>query len=117
MMNYPPAAHLMALYLMSEDEEALNRGAVRLKALAMSHTRQEIALIGPSDAGLSKLKDVYRKVLYLKCTEMNYLTEWKLSLIHILFRIFFQIQSVHFQILDTNAKFQKQTLHGVILIK
>ena len=77
MMNYPPAAHLMALYLMSEDEEALNRGAVRLKALAMSHTRQEIALIGPSDAGLSKLKDVYRKVLYLKCTEMNYLTEWK----------------------------------------
>ncbi len=77
MMNYPPAAHLMALYLMSEDEEALNRGAVRLKALAMSHTRQEIALIGPSDAGLSKLKDVYRKVLYLKCMEMNYLTEWK----------------------------------------
>ena len=77
MMNYPPAAHLMALYLMSENEEALNRGAVRLKALAMSHTRQEIALIGPSDAGLSKLKDVYRKVLYLKCTEMNYLTEWK----------------------------------------
>lgn len=77
MMNYPPAAHLMALYLMSEDEEALNRGAVRLKTLAMSHTRQEIALIGPSDAGLSKLKDVYRKVLYLKCTEMNYLTEWK----------------------------------------
>ena len=77
MMNYPPAAHLMALYLMSEDEEALNRGAVRLKALAMSHTRREIALIGPSDAGLSKLKDVYRKVLYLKCTEMNYLTEWK----------------------------------------
>ncbi len=77
MMNYPPTAHLMALYLMSEDEEALNRGAVRLKALAMSHTRQEIALIGPSDAGLSKLKDVYRKVLYLKCTEMNYLTEWK----------------------------------------
>lgn len=77
MMNYPPAAHLMALYLMSEDEEALNRGAVRLKALAMSHTRQEIALIGPSDAGLSKLKDVYRKVMYLKCTEMNYLTEWK----------------------------------------
>ena len=77
MMNYPPAAHLMALYLMSEDEEALNRGAVWLKALAMSHTRQEIALIGPSDAGLSKLKDVYRKVLYLKCTEMNYLTEWK----------------------------------------
>ena len=77
MMNYPPVAHLMALYLTSEDEEALNRGAVRLKALAMSHTRQEIALIGPSDAGLSKLKDVYRKVLYLKCTEMNYLTEWK----------------------------------------
>ena len=77
MMNYPPAAHLMALYLMSEDEEALNRGAERLKVLAAAHTRKEIALIGPSDPGLSKLKDVYRKVLYLKCTEIAYLTEWK----------------------------------------
>ena len=77
MMNYPPAAHLMALYLMSEDEKALNRGAERLKVLAAAHTRKEIALIGPSDPGLSKLKDVYRKVLYLKCTEIAYLTEWK----------------------------------------
>ncbi len=77
MMHYPPAAHLMAVYLMSEDEEALNRGAKRLRELAASHTRQEITLIGPSDAGLSKLKDVYRKVLYLKCTDMEYLTEWK----------------------------------------
>ena len=77
MMNYPPAAHLMALYLMSEDEEALNRGAERLKVLAAAHTRKEIDLIGPSDPGLSKLKDVYRKVLYLKCTELAYLTEWK----------------------------------------
>ncbi len=77
MMNYPPAAHLMALYLMSEDEEALNRGAERLKVLAAAHTRKEIALIGPSAPGLSKLKDVYRKVLYLKCTEIAYLTEWK----------------------------------------
>lgn len=77
MMQYPPAAHLMALYLMSEDEEALNRGAGRLKELAAGHTRREIVLIGPADAGLSKLKDVYRKVLYLKCTEMAYLTEWK----------------------------------------
>ena len=77
MMNYPPAAHLMALYLMSEDEEALNRGAERLKVLAAAHTRKEIAFIGPSDPGLSKLKDVYRKVLYLKCTEIAYLTEWK----------------------------------------
>lgn len=77
MMNYPPAAHLMALYLMSEEEEALNRGAERLKVLAAAHTRKEIALIGPSDPGLSKLKDVYRKVMYLKCTEIAYLTEWK----------------------------------------
>ena len=77
MMNYPPASHLMALYLMSEDEKALNRGAERLKVLAAAHTRKEIALIGPSDPGLSKLKDVYRKVLYLKCTEIAYLTEWK----------------------------------------
>ena len=77
MMNYPPAAHLMALYLMSEDEEALNQGAERLKALAASHTRPEIAFIGPADAGLSKLKDIYRKVLYLKCVEMAYLIEWK----------------------------------------
>ena len=58
-------------------QAALPRLSANGQTPPAAHTRKEIALIGPSDPGLSKLKDVYRKVLYLKCTEIAYLTEWK----------------------------------------
>ena len=81
-MQYPPAAHLMALYLMSEKEEELEAGAKLVRALA-----QEVAgktagggglqFIGPADAGLARLKDVYRKVLYLKSADLSALLSVK----------------------------------------
>ena len=55
-----------------------------------------------------------RNPVYLKA---DMIISGDLLLLSCVSRIFFQIQSVHFQILDTNTKFQKQTLHGVIPIK
>ena len=76
LMHYPPAAHLMALYLMSESEEELDRGAALLKkevdmAVKERGSGQNIQIIGPVDAGLAKLKDMYRKVLYLKSADLS----------------------------------------------
>lgn len=76
LMHYPPAAHLMALYLMSESEEELDRGAALLKkevdmAVKERGSGQNIQIIGPADAGLAKLKDMYRKVLYLKSADLS----------------------------------------------
>ncbi len=77
MMSYPPAAHLMAVYLMSENEKTLEKAAMRLRDWAEMHTGSGLTRIGPADAGLLKLKDVYRKVMYLKGRKLSDLTKWK----------------------------------------
>lgn len=77
MMSYPPAAHLMAVYLMSEDEKALEKAAMRLRDWAEMHTGSGLTRIGPADAGLLKLKDAYRKVMYLKGRKLGDMTKWK----------------------------------------
>lgn len=109
LMGYPPAAHLMALYLTCREEELLLAGSERVKRLAVScaepareglqTAKQEVSgeqaalgeqtaraaqepleplkLIGPAEAGLSKLKDVYRRVLYVKCRDLNRLLAFK----------------------------------------
>ena len=77
LMSYPPAAHLLALYLMSEDEKVLERAAKGLKEWADAHAAPGLTVIGPADAGVMKVKDVYRKVLYLKALKLSDLTKWK----------------------------------------
>ena len=82
LMQYPPAAHLMALYLMSEKEEELEAGAKLVRALAQEAAGKtagsgRLQLIGPADAGLARLKDVYRKVLYLKSADLSALLSVK----------------------------------------
>ena len=82
LMQYPPAAHLMALYLMSEKEEELEDGAKLVRALAQEAAGKtagggRLQFIGPADAGLARLKDVYRKVLYLKSADLSALLSVK----------------------------------------
>ena len=82
LMQYPPAAHLMALYLMSEKEEELEDGAKLVRALAREAAGKTaggggLQFIGPADAGLARLKDVYRKVLYLKSADLSALLSVK----------------------------------------
>ena len=82
LMQYPPAAHLMALYLMSEKEEELEAGAKLVRALAQEAAGKTaggggLQFIGPADAGLARLKDVYRKVLYLKSADLSALLSVK----------------------------------------
>ena len=82
LMQYPPAAHLMALYLMSEKEEELEAGAKLVRALAQEAAGKtagsgRLQFIGPADAGLARLKDVYRKVLYLKSADLSALLSVK----------------------------------------
>ncbi|HIT67960.1 MAG TPA: primosomal protein N' [Candidatus Merdisoma merdipullorum] len=89
LMNYPPAAHLLALYMMSGQEAALEEGAELIRSLTFEAVRRlqkhegkgaDIQVIGPAEAGLAKLKDVYRKVLYLKCGDLSVLLAWKESM-------------------------------------
>lgn len=66
LMTYPPV-YSMAAILVSDKNEALAERAVSDLALRIEKSRIDgLLMIGPSKAGLSKLNDVYRYVIYLK---------------------------------------------------
>lgn len=78
LMGYPPAAHLMAVLMTSEDEALLNKGAYYLKLfVGRIRTDAGLEIIGPASPAIGKVKDQYRKVLYLKHEDYRVLTEAK----------------------------------------
>lgn len=67
LMGYPPAEQLLAIYLTSEDEKLLERGAHFLKEYAERvNKRKEYRIIGPVSPYVEKINDVYRKLIYIK---------------------------------------------------
>ena len=82
LMNYPPAANLMAVVLSSKEEEEADASAdflaTRIKAWLDENDGSELAVvIGPAPAGIAKIKDVYRRVIYLKHGEYGLITACK----------------------------------------
>ena len=67
LMDYPPTAHMMAVLGSSEDEKLLET-AMHYLALFTGkvYPGKDLHVIGPAPASVGKVKDVYRRVLYLK---------------------------------------------------
>ena len=67
LMSYPPETALLSVRIMSGDEELLNEVSEGLAALCLREGKYEgVTVIGPCNEGIYKLKDVYRKMIYLK---------------------------------------------------
>ncbi len=70
MMNYPPAVHMLVVLALGRDEGKVGKQIYALAAVVKDFAAKnhggEMILVGPSDASISKGKDVYRKVFYLK---------------------------------------------------
>ena len=78
LMGYPPAEHLSAVLVACEDEALLEKGMHYLKLYAMRITKnRKVQVIGPAAPAVGKVKDVYRKVLYLKQESYEILIEMK----------------------------------------
>ena len=78
MMGYPPAENLLAVLAAGEDESLLEKGCRYLKEYALRvRGRKEVAVIGPASPGIDKIKDVYRRVLYIKAPEYDTLVKIK----------------------------------------
>lgn len=69
MLRYPPFYQMLTIQYMSEDEELIGR---RLRELAGFAEKMivkngwKVEILGPTDGNISKVKDVYRKVIYFK---------------------------------------------------
>ena len=74
MMHYPPASNIQALLGECADEDLLMLCMESIKRAVVNSAGRfgdtPIEAMGPANAYVSKGKDVYRKVLYFKCTDL-----------------------------------------------
>ena len=78
MMEYPPAEQLLAILMTGPNEKLLETAADYLKEFAhRMDKRKQIQTIGPASPYVSKVKDVYRRILYLKSDDYNALIQIK----------------------------------------
>ena len=69
LMQYPPVAHILLVLVTSKDEEK-SENAVKYAAGIIKEyidgNKLASQVIGPAPAELSRIKDVYRRVIYIK---------------------------------------------------
>ena len=77
MLGYPPAKHMMVVLVQSPDEEKASAFIGELLKAARRYCSQanleNMEFIGPASASVSKGKDTYRKVFYVKNKRFPYL--------------------------------------------
>lgn len=66
LMQYPPLIHMAAILMTSADEGILNQAAELILNVITKNQDENLKIIGPADAGISRISDIYRKVIYLK---------------------------------------------------
>lgn len=80
LMNYPPVWNMLLVHVTSPDESECGSMAQQVYDIAsqmISHAdenqspddRHQIQLIGPADATIAKVNDIYRKVIYMKTSD------------------------------------------------
>lgn len=79
LMGYPPAEELLAVFVSGEDEALLEKGCGYLKEyiLRVAGGTSEIQVIGPASPGIDKIRDVYRRVIYVKAARYETLVRIK----------------------------------------
>lgn len=67
LMMYPPVAHLMAVMLTDRNEKSAKESVEKLATLVKTaFSGHNMILVGPSEAAVGKVNDVYRFVFYIK---------------------------------------------------
>lgn len=67
LLDYPPAGRMMAVLGSGEEEEYLEMAMGYLKKFILKvYPKADLQVIGPALPGVGKVRDIYRKVIYLK---------------------------------------------------
>ena len=78
LLDYPPAAHMLAILGSCADEELLGQALHYIGVFIQKVcTEPEFHIIGPAAASVGKIKDVYKKVIYVKHYEYGCLVSLK----------------------------------------
>ncbi len=71
MMDYPPVTMMVSVLIMSVKEEVVNMAAAYLKEQIDYVDDGSSRIIGPAEAGIYKINDIYRKVIYIKNSQYD----------------------------------------------
>lgn len=66
LMSYPPTSGMLAMLLQSADETLLEKEADQIKTAVLEMEIPLLRLTGPTPAVVSKISDIYRRVIYFK---------------------------------------------------
>ena len=78
LMDYPPAAHMLTVLASGEDVALLGKGMEFIRKFAERICPDKgLHIIGPADAAVGKVNDIYRKVLRLKHEDGKLLLDMK----------------------------------------
>ena len=76
MMDYPPCAHMLLISVTSlSDTEAAGKAQELADYVRTNYP--QVFLAGPHDAGIKKVNDVYRRILYMKDADYEVLVQIK----------------------------------------
>lgn len=78
LMDYPPAAHMLTVLASGEDAALLGQGMEFIRKFAERICPDKgLHIIGPADAAVGKVNDIYRKVFRLKHEDGKLLLDMK----------------------------------------
>ena len=69
LMSYPPMSGMLAMLLQSAEEDLLESESEKIKTMILEMDIPLLRVTGPTPAVISKLSDIYRRVIYLKHEE------------------------------------------------
>lgn len=66
LMSYPPMSGMLAMLLQSAEEDLLEAESEKIKTMILEMDIPLLRVTGPTPAVVSKISDIYRRVIYLK---------------------------------------------------
>lgn len=65
-LRYPPFGNIMVIMMQSEKEDAIERLSKNIKEVIDASNNRNIAVLGPTDATIKRINNIYRKIIYVK---------------------------------------------------
>lgn len=75
--EYPPETHLLAVILFAAKAEEVSKGAEILVGFLTEKKSESFVVNGPVWASIPKLRDIYRKIIYIKSSDRDELVRLK----------------------------------------
>lgn len=97
LMVYPPVAHMMAVLVLSEDAlTGAEHAGVLVEQVKRQFGDERLIIVGPTEALIGKINDVYRYIFYIKHRDYQVLTTIKDALEQTLHVREWNVESVQF---------------------